>query len=235
VARAEDRRRRDRESHERASPHLVGCEDEPGIGAPRLQGQIGAGGRRLWLLPRTVRIPHVPHERRRSWQGARPAIILGPPKPPPRRTPPPVPMSTVLRAGVTLTAGLLSFAAAWLLFISQPVLARLLLPEMGGGPAVWTTLLMCFQALLVGGYLYAHLSAARLSPRTQALVHGLALLLAGALSAMGGWAPWDGAGSPLGWVVLVCMGGIGPAFLVIAGSSPILHRIAGSAGIANRS
>jgi hypothetical protein len=73
------------------------------------------------------------------------------------------------------------FASAVLLFVVQPLVGKLLLPQLGGSPAVWNTCLLFFQTALLGGYLYAHASTALLGPRRQAGLH--LLLLAGVL----GW------------------------------------------------
>ena len=61
--------------------------------------------------------------------------------------------------------------SAFLLFQIQPLIARIILPSFGGTPAVWTTCMLFFQALLVGGYGYGHVLATRLPPRRQATVH----------------------------------------------------------------
>ncbi|HEY1602266.1 MAG TPA: fused MFS/spermidine synthase [Pirellulales bacterium] len=71
------------------------------------------------------------------------------------------------------------FWSAFLLFLVQPILGKQILPWFGGTPAVWTTCLLFFQMLLLGGYIYAHGLNAWLAPRAQALVHGA--LLAGSL------------------------------------------------------
>ena len=67
------------------------------------------------------------------------------------------------------------FLGAFLLFQVQPLIGKFILPWYGGIPAVWTTCLLFFQALLLGGYAYAHCSARYFKPRLQAVVH-LALL-----------------------------------------------------------
>ncbi|HEY4310585.1 MAG TPA: fused MFS/spermidine synthase [Pirellulales bacterium] len=67
------------------------------------------------------------------------------------------------------------FWSAFLLFLVQPILGKQILPWFGGTPAVWTTCLLFFQILLLGGYLYAHALTAWLTPRAQALLH-IALL-----------------------------------------------------------
>ena len=67
------------------------------------------------------------------------------------------------------------FLSAFLLFQVQPLMGKYILPWFGGGPGVWTACMLFFQALLLGGYSYAHFTSNRLRPRTQALTH-LALL-----------------------------------------------------------
>ena len=68
------------------------------------------------------------------------------------------------------------FTGSFLLFLVQPMLARMALPRLGGAPAVWNSAMLVYQALLLGGYGYAHL-VSRLAPRRQRVIH-LALLLA---------------------------------------------------------
>ena len=70
-------------------------------------------------------------------------------------------------------------SAAVLLFLVQPLFARLLLPHLGSSPVVWNTALVCYQAGLLAGYAYAYLSASHLRLRWQAVLH-LTLLLGAA-------------------------------------------------------
>ena len=93
------------------------------------------------------------------------------------------------------------FLSAFLLFQVQPLIGKIVLPWFGGTPAVWTTCMLFFQVLLLGGYAYAHWLTARLSPRRQGRVHLVLLALAVAATAPtilpgDGWKP-DGADSPL--------------------------------------
>src|SRR4051812_49500137 len=84
------------------------------------------------------------------------------------------------------------FLSAALLFLVQPLIARMVLPLLGGAPAVWNTCMVFFQAMLLAGYLYAHATTSWLSPRRQALVHGALLLLPLLSLPIGlraGWAP----------------------------------------------
>src|SRR5258706_3273323 len=72
------------------------------------------------------------------------------------------------------------FIGAFLLFQVQPLIGKYILPWFGGGPGVWTTCMLFFQILLLGGYAYAHLTSRLLRPRAQAVLH--LALLAGALA-----------------------------------------------------
>ena len=55
----------------------------------------------------------------------------------------------------TLLFGVTIFVSSALLFSIQPLIAKLLLPLLGGTPAVWNTCMVFFQAVLLGGYVYA--------------------------------------------------------------------------------
>ena len=41
---------------------------------------------------------------------------------------------------------------SFLLFLTQPMIARMALPRLGGAPAVWNSAMLVYQALLLGGY-----------------------------------------------------------------------------------
>src|ERR1044072_6886547 len=86
------------------------------------------------------------------------------------RTKPTYTYLTPLLFSVTL------FISAGLLFWIQPLIAKTLLPLLGGAPAVWNTCLLFFQTMLLLGYVYAVVSSRWLSLRSQAVVH-LSLLL----------------------------------------------------------
>lgn len=69
------------------------------------------------------------------------------------------------------------FASASLLFMVQPMVGRMVLPLLGGSPAVWNACMVFFQALLLVGYLYADRVTTRLEPKKQWVVHCLVLML----------------------------------------------------------
>src|ERR1700680_2704755 len=69
------------------------------------------------------------------------------------------------------------FVSSALLFLVQPMFAKMVLPLLGGSPAVWIWCMLFFQAALLAGYAYAHVAPNWLGVRRHALFH-LALLLA---------------------------------------------------------
>ena len=81
--------------------------------------------------------------------------------------------------------GFTIFCGAFLVFQVQLILGKYILPWFGGTPAVWTTCMLFFQLLLLGGYLYAHLLSTKLSARTQAIVHIVVLSFSVSLIALG--------------------------------------------------
>src|SRR5688572_24314652 len=76
------------------------------------------------------------------------------------------------------------FAGSFLLFLIQPMIARMALPRLGGAPAVWNSAMLVYQALLLGGYAYAHWLG-RFAVRTQAAIHLAGFLLAALMLPIG--------------------------------------------------
>lgn len=70
------------------------------------------------------------------------------------------------------------FLSAFLLFQIQPLIGKYILPWFGGTPAVWSTCMLFFQVLLLGGYAYAHGLASKLNPKRQTLLHSCLLAVA---------------------------------------------------------
>ncbi len=128
----------------------------------------------------------------------------------------------------TIWFSLTLLGSAGLLFVVQPLVGRLLLPLLGGAPAVWNTCMVFFQAALLGGYLWAHLLATRLPPRGQFAAQ-IGLLLAGLL-----WLPLalspDAAlsiptdGDPTGWLLVTLLTTVGLPFFALSASAPLLQR-----------
>jgi hypothetical protein len=133
------------------------------------------------------------------------------------------PSSGSLGTLLLFTAGVLLSAA--LLFVVQPMFARIVLPRLGGTPATWTTCLLFFQVALLGGYLYVHLTAARLAPRTQVAVHVallVAIVVAAPLSAPPATPPDPEA--PVRWLLATLAAGVGLPFVAVSATAPLLQR-----------
>ena len=113
------------------------------------------------------------------------------------------------------------FAGSFLLFLIQPMIARMALPRLGGAPAVWNSAMLVYQALLLGGYAYAHWLSRR-APRTQAAVHLTAFVLAALLLPIGlSGASLDPGTNAFLWVPWLLLVSIGPLFLLISANAPL--------------
>lgn len=115
--------------------------------------------------------------------------------------------------------------SAALVFMVQPMFGRLLLPLLGGTPAVWTIALLFFQSALLLAYLYAHWSTRRFGVRRQAALH-LALVAAALIvlpiGVPGGWSP-PAESSPLPWLLAVLVVSVGLPYFVVSSTAPLLQ------------
>lgn len=113
---------------------------------------------------------------------------------------------------------------SFLLFLVQPMVARMALPQLGGAPAVWNSAMLVYQALLLGGYAYAHLLG-KLMPKAQAAVHLLVLLCAAVWLPIGVNATQVPAGvEPALWAPWLLTASIGPLFFAVSAQAPLLQR-----------
>ena len=126
------------------------------------------------------------------------------------------------------------FAGATLLFLVQPMVARMVLPLFGGSQAVWTTSMLFFQAVLLAGYGYAHASTRLLGPSRQPIVHAVVLVLAVAALPIGrGLAPPPTDASPSLWLLGVLAVTVGAPFFVVTTASPLLQHWLATSGHAS--
>lgn len=116
------------------------------------------------------------------------------------------------------------FAGSFLLFLVQPMIARMVLPRLGGAPAVWNSAMLVYQGLLLAGYAYAHWLS-RKSVRTQTIVHLAGFAIAGLMLPIGliSAAPPPDANAFL-WVPWLLLVSIGPLFLVVSAQAPLMQR-----------
>src|SRR3954467_5909848 len=124
-----------------------------------------------------------------------------------------------------LPFGLAIFCGAFLLFLVQPLIAKFILPWFGGSAAVWTTCMLFFQVLLLGGYAGAHLLVTKLTPRRQVLVYLGALTLAHLclpIQPSDFWKPADEP-YPAARILLLLGATLGLPYLVLSATGPLMQ------------
>ena len=118
-----------------------------------------------------------------------------------------------------------TFVSASLLFLVQPLVAKMLLPLLGGSAAVWNTASVFFQAVLLAGYAFSHLSLRHLGVRRQPVLQALVALAGLAALPIAVPAGWDPpTGSPGLWTLVVLGATVGLPFFVLSTVSPTLQR-----------
>ena len=118
------------------------------------------------------------------------------------------------------------FTGAFLLFQVQPLIGKYILPWFGGSPGVWTTCMLFFQVLLLGGYAYAHTLSRHFKPRTQVIVH--LTLLAAALATLPivpaeSWKPVADT-DPVWRILALLAATLGLPYLVLAATGPLMQE-----------
>lgn len=127
---------------------------------------------------------------------------------------------------VLVTYTLAIFLGSALLFLVQPMIAKMILPSFGGAPSVWNTCLVFFQAALLAGYAYAHYSTRWLGPRVQSVLHLAVLFVAAgfAIRVHEGYDPSaTGLAPPLALLVLLCVV-VGVPFVALSAGAPAIQR-----------
>ncbi|MCY2947191.1 MAG: hypothetical protein NTZ71_03315 [Planctomycetota bacterium] len=127
------------------------------------------------------------------------------------------------------------FTSATILFLVQPMVGKILLPFLGGTPAVWNTCMVFFQGLLLAGYFYSHMITTRLPLRAQVTVHlcvlgtALAVLLLlrfdiEPLTKSITWLEPPTESNPIPWLLTVLLIAAGPPFFAVSTSAPLIQR-----------
>jgi hypothetical protein len=117
------------------------------------------------------------------------------------------------------------FTSATLIFIVEPMVAKLLLPRLGGTPAVWNTCMVFYQTVLLAGYGYAHLLSRRCSLSTQMALHAVLLVAAATqpISIPADWAP-PVDHSPIAALLLELTQAAGLPLLALFATAPLLQN-----------
>jgi len=120
----------------------------------------------------------------------------------------------------------MAFAGGLLVFLVQPVVARTILPWLGGSAQVWNGCTVFFQVTLLLGYLYAYLLSSRVPDRLQPFIHsllvGLSLLQLPLRIEVGSGPPTSH--SPLVWILVLLTDTMGLPFLVLSATTPLLQH-----------
>lgn len=124
--------------------------------------------------------------------------------------------------------------SAFLLFLVQPLVGKVVLPWFGGAPAVWTTCLLFFQLVLLGGYAWSHLVVRRLEGAWQRRAHVL-LLCGAALALVVTTVLWstplvpsislrpEGSGTPTLHLLMLLSLSVGLPYFALSSTGPLLQ------------
>ncbi len=117
------------------------------------------------------------------------------------------------------------FTSATLLFLVQPMIGRMILPSLGGTPAVWNTCMVFFQTVLLIGYFYTHTVTTYLTRKQQLILQGFVLLLPLALLpfTLGDWTPPEES-NPVFSVLGILTLTVGLPFFVVSTTAPLLQK-----------
>ncbi|QDU31526.1 spermidine synthase [Anatilimnocola aggregata] len=134
-------------------------------------------------------------------------------------------MTTARNPAIGWWAAVTILVSAFLLFQVQPVISKTILPWFGGSPAVWTTCVLFFQLVLLGGYAYAHALIRYVSPGRQGIVHGVLLVLSVLtlpITPTEFWKPNDGSLPALRILVLLLVK-VGLPYFLLSSSGPLVQ------------
>jgi len=122
------------------------------------------------------------------------------------------------------------FLSAFILFLVQPIIGKMILPKLGGTPQVWNTCMVFFQMVLLAGYAYTHTSSTRLPARRQLLIHAgllfiplIVLFMFGRPFNVDWWNAPPGV-NPIPSTLFVLVIIVGLPFFVVSTSAPLLQR-----------
>jgi hypothetical protein len=130
------------------------------------------------------------------------------------------------------------FVSAFILFLVQPLIGKLVLPRLGGTPQVWNTCMVFFQMMLLLGYFYTHTISTRLRAKQQLIVHGLLLLSPFlifflwpfySIRSETAW-PLPLGGNPIVQTLIMLFVVVGVPFFVVSTTAPLLQKWFGLTG-----
>src|SRR5262245_16255563 len=117
------------------------------------------------------------------------------------------------------------FTSAFLLFWCQPMVAKMMLPLLGGSASTWTTCVLFFQTMLLCGYAYAYLLSKKIPQRIQFPVHIALMVCAIPFLPIRLAADTGGAmGQPVTWLLVQLLTTTAIPFLVVSTTAPLLQQ-----------
>src|SRR5215471_9149432 len=118
------------------------------------------------------------------------------------------------------------FLSAFLLFVCEPMVGKMMLPLLGGAASVWITCLLFFQLMLLLGYSYAHALERLASVQTQMLVHAGFMLAAVFFLPIHFATRPDASASthPTLWLLGMLIRSVGMPFCIVSTTAPLLQN-----------
>lgn len=129
------------------------------------------------------------------------------------------------RSGLQALYASTIFLGAFLLFLLEPLYAKLILPWFGGSASVWTLCLVFFQSALLLGYAYADLITRKFTPRHCSILHAgllFACLWLIPITPDPSWRPLPGS-DPARLLLGLLATQIGLPFVLISATSPLVQ------------
>ncbi len=131
-----------------------------------------------------------------------------------------------MKIALTVFFGITIFIASFMIFWIQPLYTKMLLPILGGSPSVWNTSLFFYQTALFVGYAYSHFLTRKFNLKQQIYIH----ISIGALAFISlpvtvpEYEPAWVLSHPTLWLFSILIVYVGPAFVVLSSTSPLLQR-----------
>jgi len=118
------------------------------------------------------------------------------------------------------------FLGAFLLFLVQPLIAKVILPSVGGGASVWTTCMLFFQAMLFLGYGYAHLLTQYLRFKHQLLTHSALLFVGCALYWFASQTNFNvtSVQNPIADIFIYLLKSVGLPYFLLSATGPLVQK-----------
>lgn len=129
-------------------------------------------------------------------------------------------------AGLVVLYTTTLFLSAFLLFLVQPMVAKMVLPILGGAAMVWNACMVFFQFVLLAGYGYAYGASRLRNHKSRLLLHAVLLVIPLVVLpvVIDRNAVTPPEGNPIGWLLVLLASTIGLPFFVLSTSASVLQH-----------